>query len=383
MSQAEPIVGRWIIQANSVIGARMPTVLVEDFDGPANAETTFAAGAIRIKWRRGYPAQLYLPSPDAADMAQAAVEAEYTACHELGHGVAYWLRSLGVDVPAALYRFRGYAGDPAVIEATLPNDEAHWASQPREQVAETLRAAIGGRWIRPERAFNEGKPVDPLAARAWMLSLIARAFPAPPVNLAIHWLPPLNYTQGRSRPIKYIVLHTTEGADSRGWLTNPVSKVSAHYLVRGAPVYQLVDEEDTAWHAGRIVGTPTTPLYTPGVNPNDESIGIEMEGFAAQLLDADTINTTAALIQDIRGRHGRLPLVSHSELSPGDRSDPGAQNRAAVEERLGDNEMTDAEFKAMYDRLIKPDMDNTINAMKERLSIDAHHTHDATTSEPK
>lgn len=378
MSVAEPIVGPWIMRARSIIGARLPTVIVADFEGPANAETKYENSAIRIKWRRGYPAQLSMPSPNPADLAQAALDVEYTACHELGHGIAYWLRSLGIDVPAELYRFRGFAGDPAVLAVTVPDTESGWPYQPREQVAETLRAAIGGRWIRPERAFNEGKPVDPMAARAWMLSLVARAFPPAPVELEIHWLPSPNYRQGRPRPIRYIVLHTTQGNDSRGWLTNPASQVSAHYLVRGARVYQLVDEDDTAWHAGRIAGTPTTPLYTPGVNPNDESIGIEMEGYAANPLDTDTINTTAALIADIRKRRGALPLVSHSELSPGDRSDPGAQNRAAVEE--GDT-VTDAEFVAFYNRLIKPAADATIEAVKARLGIDAHHTH--TTSEPK
>jgi hypothetical protein len=51
-----------------------------------------------------------------------------------------------------------------------------------------------------------------------------------------------------------------------------------------------------------------------------------------------------------------------------------------VEERLG-HEVTDQEFQAMYERIIKPGVDASFKSVKDRLAIDAHHTH--TTSEPK
>lgn len=148
-------------------------------------------------------------------------------------------------------------------------------------------------------------------------------------------------------PIRYIVLHTTQGVDSREWLTR-TGGVSAHYLVQRDVVYRLVAEDLEAWHAGRIAGTPTTPLYdgqqlpdgTWLPNPNSESIGIEMEGYAALDVDPLTIRTTAELIWDIRERHPGLPIVNHWELSPGDRTDPGPRNRAAVDALLEEDDMT-------------------------------------------
>jgi hypothetical protein len=114
--------------------------------------------------------------------------------------------------------------------------------------------------------------------------------------------------------------------------------VSAHYLEREDDEYQLVRDEDTAWHAGRIAGTPTTPLYTPGVNPNDESIGIEIEGYAAELATPICIERTVKRIRALRKTFGALPLVDHRMLSPGDRSDPGDQNRAAILAALGEED---------------------------------------------
>lgn len=146
------------------------------------------------------------------------------------------------------------------------------------------------------------------------------------------WRPSPNFSSGRNS-FKYIVLHTTEGTGpgAVAWFQNPASQVSAHYVViEDGSLVQMVDEDDTAWHAGRIVGTPTTPYYD-GVNPNLESIGIECGGYAAQDLSPTSINATVRLIADIRSRHGNLPLVMHAQLSPGDRTDPGLNNFHNIE----------------------------------------------------
>jgi hypothetical protein len=170
--------------------------------------------------------------------------------------------------------------------------------------------------------------------------------------------------------IRYIVLHTTEGTDSRTWLTE-TGNVSANYLIQRSTVYQLVPEEYAAWHAGRIVGTPTTPLYD-GVNPNLESIGIEMEGFADQLLESDTLNAAADLIRDIRARRGPLPLVNHGELSPGDRHDPGTRNRAAIDALLaGGEDMTVDQLLAMLNDPAVVEKINTFTAIKQVLADEA------------
>lgn len=189
---------------------------------------------------------------------------------------------------------------------------------------------------------------------------------------------PSKFYSFRKLPIRYIVLHTTEGTDSRTWLTE-TGNVSAHYLVREDMVYRLVGEDWAAWHAGIISGEPTTQHYSGGwedsyengvlvgggwtVNPNDESIGIEVEGYAAQPLSAAAVRSTAELIADIRRRRGPLPLVSHSELSPGNRSDPGVENRQRIEALLKEP-MTNEEFEALFLANLRTYVTPTIVAMK-------------------
>ena len=263
-----------------------------------------------------------------------ANDAAHHVCkHEAGHAYARMLEA------ANRMPFLGYL--------SLFRDRFGYdASVTEESWAEVFCNACEGAVVTSKIYHDE--TVDPLQARAWFLSLAPAPAPMPPppdpVKEAIvpdyapaTWLPSPNFWEGRPGPIRYIVLHTTQGTDSRGWLTNPNSQVSAHYLIQRSAVYQLVREQDCAWHAGIIVGTPTTPLYD-GSNPNLESIGIEMEGFAADLLDPQTITAAVLLIEDIRTRHGALPLVSHSELSPGNRTDPGIQNREAIEFALGEED---------------------------------------------
>lgn len=124
---------------------------------------------------------------------------------------------------------------------------------------------------------------------------------------------------GEGENLDAVVLHTTEGTDSRTWLTQ-TGNVSANALIRnegGEPViYRLVPREFAAWHAGRIVGTPTTPLYGAhgGANPNLWTYGIEIEGFAAGPLDPVLL---PAILSEVRygldGNDG--PRIARRELA--------------------------------------------------------------------
>jgi N-acetylmuramoyl-L-alanine amidase len=67
-------------------------------------------------------------------------------------------------------------------------------------------------------------------------------------------------------------------------MQNPKAQASAHYLVtRAGEIFQLVKDEDVAWHAG-AVNRPSWPLYK-GTNPNRYTIGIEHEGFDGSLTE--------------------------------------------------------------------------------------------------
>jgi N-acetyl-anhydromuramyl-L-alanine amidase AmpD len=79
---------------------------------------------------------------------------------------------------------------------------------------------------------------------------------------------PGNYTLGRpGGKISGIVLHVMDGTleGTGAWFQNPKAEVSAHYGVGLSEVHQFVEEQDTAWHAGR---------WSANVN----TIGIEHEG---------------------------------------------------------------------------------------------------------
>jgi hypothetical protein len=77
----------------------------------------------------------------------------------------------------------------------------------------------------------------------------------------------------RNVPIKMIVLHATVGDlwPSINWLCNPASRVSTHYVIsRVGHIYQLVDDNRVAWHAGVAAWNGETDI-------NGISLGIELE----------------------------------------------------------------------------------------------------------
>lgn len=125
--------------------------------------------------------------------------------------------------------------------------------------------------------------------------------------------------------IDAIIIHDTGSHSFHStleWFINPLSKVSAHYLIdKDGGVYQFVEDSEKAWHAGvsSLHGRP---------NCNDYSIGIE-------LVDADDNNpypmeqmdALLELCSDLCVRHG-IPLnrvVGHNMVAepPGRKVDPG------------------------------------------------------------
>jgi N-acetylmuramoyl-L-alanine amidase len=97
----------------------------------------------------------------------------------------------------------------------------------------------------------------------------------PEVEPTIIWHPSPMYATKTDRKISAIVLHhtgdhSTEGAVS--WLCDPKAKASTHYIIGlEGEIYQLVKDEDIAWHAGES--------EFKGVKyVNQFSIGIELTG---------------------------------------------------------------------------------------------------------
>lgn len=148
--------------------------------------------------------------------------------------------------------------------------------------------------------------------------------------MQIQFTPSPNYRAGRKgRKIIAIVNHITAGLmpGTLSWLRNPQAQASAHYLVtKTGAVYQMVKDEDTAWHAG-IVNKPNWPLYD-GNNPNYYTLGIEHEALAGEALSEAQYQATLELHRQLVQEWGitvdQNHIIGHYRIDSINRkNDPG------------------------------------------------------------
>ena len=93
--------------------------------------------------------------------------------------------------------------------------------------------------------------------------------------LPIKTIPSPNFTRGRARNVRLVVIHTVEAPErgtiaedvARNWFATTAARSSAHYVVDNDSIVRCVDEADTAWAA-------------PGANA--DGLQIEHAGYAAQ-----------------------------------------------------------------------------------------------------
>jgi len=123
-----------------------------------------------------------------------------------------------------------------------------------------------------------------------------------------------------------LILHYTgmeSGAAALARLRDPLSEVSAHYVVfEDGGTVQLVPEAARAWHAGSGAWKGATDI-------NSRSIGIEIvhPGHVGGLPPYPDLQIDAviALGRDIAGRWGISPelVLAHSDVAPDRKEDPG------------------------------------------------------------
>ena len=130
-----------------------------------------------------------------------------------------------------------------------------------------------------------------------------------------------NFWVGRKgyRP-EGVVIHIMDGTliGTDSWFANPSSQVSAHYGIgKNGEVHQYVQENDSAWHAGRV-DAPLWKLIKPNVNPNLYTIGIEHEGRPNDVWTDSMKQSSATLIREICQRWqipvDRNHIVGHFEI---------------------------------------------------------------------
>lgn len=128
-----------------------------------------------------------------------------------------------------------------------------------------------------------------------------------------------------SRPndikIKYIILHYTEMPfrEALEKLCDPLSKVSAHYLVKeDGVIYGLVDEKYRAWHAGISSWRGEEGL-------NNSSIGIEIDNMGNEDFSDEQIKSCIELCGAIMKRQNipRENILGHSDIALDRKIDPG------------------------------------------------------------
>jgi hypothetical protein len=142
------------------------------------------------------------------------------------------------------------------------------------------------------------------------------------------------------------------------WFLNPASQVSAHYVVSGDTVIQMVEETDIAWHA---------------MQANGFTIGIEVDPNTP----GNTYKTVGELVRQIRSRRGNIPLKKHSDYV--NTACPGNIDLNRIEnEAKGDNDMelkTDGQVDALF--LNSFDRHATPSELKKYKGKNWHETLDA------
>lgn len=119
-----------------------------------------------------------------------------------------------------------------------------------------------------------------------------------------------------------IVLHYTAMPDpdeALERLCSPEYEVSAHYLLhRDGRLFQIVQEEMRAWHAGAGSWGGVDDI-------NSRSIGIEMDNDGTSPFSEPQMATLESLLPGVMRRWNIGPegVIGHSDMAPGRKTDPG------------------------------------------------------------
>jgi N-acetylmuramoyl-L-alanine amidase len=145
-----------------------------------------------------------------------------------------------------------------------------------------------------------------------------------------NWVPSPNFSD---RKPNFVIIHQTDSvnhARALDTLTNPIKKVSAHYLIaKNGKTTQLVEEGKRAWHAGKSYWGGQTDM-------NSASIGIELDHKGDEVFEQTQIEALISLLRGISERHGipRANYLGHGDIALGRKVDP---NHLFPWKRLAEN----------------------------------------------
>lgn len=123
---------------------------------------------------------------------------------------------------------------------------------------------------------------------------------------------PYNHSAGNN--VQYIVIHSTGNTNDTAknnadYFYRADRQASAHYFVDDNSIWQVVEENQGAWHCG-----DGRMKYGIG---NHNSIGIEMCGTANGYISDKTINNTIELVRSLMNKYGLSAdrVVRHYDAS--------------------------------------------------------------------
>ena len=144
------------------------------------------------------------------------------------------------------------------------------------------------------------------------------------MHLKVTQKPSKNMEKLKNRRIKYVIIHYTGMRDQKSAikrLQSKVAKVSCHYLIsRGGKVYQMVQDQDVAWHAGKS-------KWGKDINLNSKSIGIELVNKGFESFPKKQIVALIKILKILKKKYKIKPgyILGHEDISPGRKSDPGSK----------------------------------------------------------
>lgn len=135
----------------------------------------------------------------------------------------------------------------------------------------------------------------------------------------------LNYEDRKDGVDPYILLlHYTgmqDAANALARLSDPETKVSAHYLIEeDGRVHSMVPEDKRAWHAGLSYWDGESDI-------NSASIGIEIVNpgheFGYRAFPQVQMEAVLKLCRELCARHHIIHVLAHSDVAPERKIDPG------------------------------------------------------------
>jgi N-acetyl-anhydromuramyl-L-alanine amidase AmpD len=127
-----------------------------------------------------------------------------------------------------------------------------------------------------------------------------------------------------SRTINTVIIHSTfNNSGGAKYDIDLIIKqfsfysVSSHYLIgRDGAIYQLVDEKNIAFHAGKSI----LPNGMSGIN--NYSLGIEIVTSFDEAPVSVQMKSLVDLVKDIKSRYKIEYILRHSDIAPGRKTDP-------------------------------------------------------------